>query len=143
VGPPRASRDIAGSDKAGKDDIEGTGGEIEDKGVEDEDTESDSDDWSEFDNSDDDNHALVRTISGRPFATHSEGVEPKRSTSELETGNAGDYFHFEHSESVIVAVDESLRVVEIEQRVIEEGKKDVVVSVTVASEVMTPPTSPD
>ncbi|KAF2434151.1 hypothetical protein EJ08DRAFT_494462 [Tothia fuscella] len=137
--PAEASQGIADIGQAWKNESKETDGEIEHKPVEDEDTDSDSDDWSEFDHSDDDDHALVRTISGHPFVSQSEGIQPKKSTSESGTGAADDYFDLEHSDSVIVAVDERL---DKEQQVDKE-KKGVVVSVIVASAILTPPTSPE
>jgi hypothetical protein len=106
----------------------------------DEDTASDS--WSECDSSDDDDHALVRTVSGRPSETHVEVKEEEKSNSKLTTEHVEDYFQFEHSSSTVIAVEDVLNLGEVVQQG-EDYKKDAIVSVTVASETMTPLASPD
>jgi hypothetical protein len=106
----------------------------------DEDTASDN--WSECDSTNDDYHALERTISGRPSATHAELETQGGSNSKPTTEHAEDYFHFELSGPKVIAVGEVLNLGEIEPQG-EDYKKDAIVSVTVASEVLTPLASPD
>jgi hypothetical protein len=117
------------------------GHDVEDEGeqLDDEDTASDS--WSECDSSDDDDHALVRTISGRPFATALEARAQGRSNSEVAAENAEDYFQFDHPAATVIAVGGVLNIGEVQHRD-EDYKKDAVVSVTVASETLTPLASP-
>jgi hypothetical protein len=131
---PVQGRATAVHDEPVKEDVEG-----EQEEVDDEDTASDS--WSECDSSDDEDHALVRTVSGRPSATDTQFGAQERSHTESTTGNVEDYFQFDHPESTVIAVQDVLDLGEVEQRV-EDYKKDAIVSVTVASETMTPLASP-
>lgn len=120
--------------KPTKDDVEG---ELEEP--DNEDTASDS--WSDYDNSDDDDHTLVKTVSGRQSATDIEVSAQGRSNSESKTENREDYFHFDHPRHTVIAVEDVLVLGEVEQRG-EDYKKDAIVSVTIVSSTLTPPTSP-
>jgi hypothetical protein len=117
------------------DDAEHDGEELED-----EDTASDS--WSEYDNSDDDDHALVRTVSGRPITTDVEVRAQERSNPKVMTQNVEDYFQLDHVKPIVFGVGQVLDPEEVQLHV-EDDKKEAIVSVTVASAILTPPTSPD
>jgi hypothetical protein len=131
---PVKERTLAVPNELTKDDVEGEHEELDD-----EDTASDS--WSEYDNSDDDDHTLVRTVSGRPSATDVEVSAQGRSNSESMTENREDYFHIGHSKHTIITVEDVLVLGEVEQHG-EDYKKDAIVSVTIASATLTPLASP-
>jgi hypothetical protein len=115
--------------------------EVRGEHEEDDDEDTESDDWSECDSSDDEDLALVRTISGRPAATDSEFRAQGQSNSESTTENMGDYFQFDHPESTIIALENGLNLCETTQHG-ETDKKEAIVSVTVASATLTPLASP-
>jgi hypothetical protein len=121
-------------DEPAKDDIESKREEPDD-----EDTASDS--WSECDSSDDDDHALVRTVSGRPITAVVDVKAQEKSNSKSITEIVGDYFQFDHPVVTAIGVSGVVRLEEAEQHG-EDYKKDAVVSVTAVSAILTPPTSP-
>jgi hypothetical protein len=121
-------------DETAKDDVEGNGEELDG-----EDTASDN--WSEYDNSDDDDHALVRTISRRASATDVKVITEERSTTETLTETRESYFQFDHSQHTFITVEDVLVIEEVEQPG-EDYKKDAIVTVTIASANSTPPESP-
>jgi hypothetical protein len=121
-------------DEPAKDDVEGNHEELDS-----EDTASDN--WSEYDNSDDDDHALVRTISRRASANDIKANTGGENNPGTVTENREDYFHFDHSQQTFIAVDDVLIIEEVEQQ--DEGyKKDAIVTVTITSATLTPPESP-
>jgi hypothetical protein len=122
-----------------KDEIEDKREELEAEELDEEDTDSDS--WSEYDNSDDDDHALVRTVSGRPFAIAVEVRGQTGSNSGSVTQSMEDYFQPDHSKSAVDPVQDVLNLGEIREQG-EDDKKDVIVSITPASETLSPLASP-
>jgi len=125
-----------------KDDVE-VEDDVEDEGeheeLDDEDTASD--DWSEYDSSDDEDHTLVRTVSRRLLAPDGEVRAQGRSNSESRTENMEDYFQFDHPGPTIIATENVLDLREATQDG-EDDKKEAIVSVTVASATLTPLASP-
>jgi hypothetical protein len=124
-----------------KDDVEGGHQELDGEELDDDATASDS--WSEYDDSsDDDDHALVRTVSGRPLSTDF-GISARREENVASTKeNGDDYFQLDHPKPTVIAVGDLLVLGGVEQYG-GDNKTNTIVSVTVASATSTPPTSPE
>jgi len=138
---PVQNRILADPSEPAKDNVAGGHEELDGEGLDDEDTASDS--WSEYDDaSDDDDHALVRTQSGRPLSTDVEISTRGGSNAASTKGNEEDYFQLDHLKPTAIAVGEVLDLGEVKQYG-GDYKTDTIVSVTVASAILTPPASPE
>lgn len=115
--------------------------ELDGEELDDEDTASDS--WSEYDDgSDDDDHALVRTVSGRPLSTDI-GISKRRENNIASTKDSGvDYFQLDHPKSTVIAAGNVLALGEVEQHE-RDQKTDTIINVMVTAAALTPPTSPE
>jgi hypothetical protein len=138
---PVQDRTLAGPNEPAKDNVGGGHEELDGEELDDEDTASDS--WSEYDDgSDDDDHALVRTVSGRPLSTD-VGISARGGSNAASTKENGeDYFQLDHPKPTVIAVGDVLDLGEVEQHG-GDYKTDTIVSVTVTSATLTPPTSPE
>ena len=134
-------RTIAGPNGPANDNVGGGQEELDGEGLDDEDTASDS--WSEYDDgSDDDDHALMRTVSGWALSTD-VGISAREGSNSASTKeNVEDYFQLDHPKSTVIAVGDVLDLGQVEQHG-GDYKTDTIVSVTVTSATLTPPTSPE
>jgi len=119
-----------------KDNVEEEHEELHD---DDEDTASDS--WSECESSDEEDYALMRTISGRPSLSNFNVDTRKENNSESVTEIVTGYFQSEHSGPTVIA-DENVLDLGLEGQHSEDDKKGAIVTVAVASATMTPLATP-
>jgi hypothetical protein len=99
--------------------------------LESDDGDSESDHW-EDDSSDDDDHALVRTTSGRLPVNGVGASSPDMGPFEPVVDNITDYFHQEQHGTVVVADRNMLSLEEIVP-LVEDDKNSFVLNVTIAT----------
>ncbi|KIW00078.1 uncharacterized protein PV09_08420 [Verruconis gallopava] len=103
------------------------------------DSTSSDDDWLEYDDSDDEDHALVRTSSGRSTTIEGQITTQDDIESRSQSENLGDYFGYE-STSMILSTPVLVQKSSPSNL---DKKMESIVTVDLASTEMTPLPSPD